>query len=1111
VTWVDGSNGNTVNSGSSGAVVSSTNSLVGTSPTDYVGSYGIYGFIELPGNGNLVVLNATWNGSAGAATWMNGKTGALMTGAFGGAISSANSLVGTASFEQAGSHVAALTNGNYLLTDFNYASGAGAVVFGNGATGVAGNVSAANSLVGSLTTDNVGLGATSSVGIDILANGNYLVRSPNWNNFAGAVTFGNGSTGTVGAVSASNSLIGSTGGTPISGLPDRVGLSPVTLLPGSNYVVTSSAWSQPTGFAHVGAVTWSNGSTGTVGAITSSNSLIGSTANDQVGYYGITVLSNGNYVVNSPSWNNGGTVANAGAVTWGNGSGGTVGVVSATNSLVGSAASDSVGNYGVTVLANGNYVVNSPGWNGGFGAVTWGNGAVGTTGAVSVTNSLVGSTAGDSVGIGGVTVLANSNYVVSSYAWNGGFGAVTWGNGSVGTIGAVSPANSLVGSTAGDNIGNSVFALTNGNYVVSSYSWNGGFGAVTWGNGSGGTVGAVTATNSLVGSTVFDNVGSSGGIGNFVELSNGNFVVSDYGWGSPSGVLGTGLGSVTWMNGANGKLADGTSGGAISAANSLVGSTPGDLVGSSCDCSSSGYVISLSDGNYAVISPSWTNGLLSGAGAATMGNGAAGSVGVVSAANSLVGTAASEHLGSGAFELIGQPGKVLIGSAAANNGKGGVFLLGGAASSVTGYLFADSPGVDATIGADLIASTLNAGTNMVLQANNDITQLAGAAINATGSSSLTLQAGRSVVLNDVINIKGALDITANDPGAIQQYRSLGIGVLLDTSLAPLTASQVSLTNFAGDVSIGTIHGGAGAVTVVAAGGGNFISNSGSSTPITTSGKISVYSTDPSLDTLNGMGSNFHRYNCTYSAGGPVCGTLGTDITATGTGFFYSFAPALTVAANAASKTYGIPDASVLTYSVTAGYLPGDTAANAPMAGSLSHIGTEDVGPAYSITQGTLANQMGYGINFISSSLSITPATLTVAANAASKILRTADPLLTYMVAGLKLSDTDATTLSGALARLPGEAVGTYPINQGTLALISTNYTMTYVPASFTIMVPTVINEIVNTSLLFSPDMGSAQSTSSEDQKHKPKPENVVIALDTSNSNGTNLQSLPVCH
>jgi len=309
-------------------------------------------------------------------------------------------------------------------------------------------------------------------------------------------------------------------------------------------------------------------------------------------------------------------------------------------------------------------------------------------------------------------------------------------------------------------------ALSNGNYVVSSYGWNGGFGAVTWGNGLSGTVGAVTSANSLVGSTTFDNVGSSGGFGNFVELSNGNFVVSSYGWGSAGG-YGDGKGAVTWMNGTNGKLADGTSGGAISATNSLVGSTLGDLVGSSCDCSSSGYVIGFSNGNYAVISPSWTNGLLSGAGAATLGNGATGTVGTVSASNSLVGTAASEHLGNGAFELIGQPGRVLIANAAANNGKGGVYLLGGSTTLVTGLVggalpFSDN--ADASISAALIASTLNAGTNVVLQANNDITQMTGAAINATGTGNLTLQAVHSVVLNDTINIKGTLDITANDSG-----------------------------------------------------------------------------------------------------------------------------------------------------------------------------------------------------------------------------------------------------------------------------------------------------------------------------------------------------------
>ena len=116
---------------------------------------------------------------------------------------------------------------------------------------------------------------------------------------------------------------------------------------------------------------------------------------------GVTALSNGNYVVSSPNWTNG-AAAGAGAVTWGSGTAGVSGAVSATNSLVGSTASDYVGSDGVTALSNGNYVVSSPDWTNGAaadaGAVTWGSGTAGVSGPVSATNSLVGSTANDSVG-----------------------------------------------------------------------------------------------------------------------------------------------------------------------------------------------------------------------------------------------------------------------------------------------------------------------------------------------------------------------------------------------------------------------------------------------------------------------------------------------------------------------------------------------------------------------------------------------------------------------------------------------------------------------------------------------------------------------------------------
>ena len=56
-----------------------------------------------------------------------------------------------------------------------------------------------------------------------------------------------------------------------------------------------------------GAATWGSGTTGVKGLVGAANSLVGSTADDTVtvGDYGVTALTNGNYVVGSPYWNNG--------------------------------------------------------------------------------------------------------------------------------------------------------------------------------------------------------------------------------------------------------------------------------------------------------------------------------------------------------------------------------------------------------------------------------------------------------------------------------------------------------------------------------------------------------------------------------------------------------------------------------------------------------------------------------------------------------------------------------------------------------------------------------------------------------------------------------------
>jgi hypothetical protein len=104
--------------------------------------------------------------------------------------------------------------------------------------------------------------------------------------------------------------------------------------------------------------------------------------------------------------------------------------------------------------------------------------------------------------------------------------------------------------------------------------------------------------------------------------------------------------------------------------------------------------------------------------------------------------------------------------------------------------------------------------------------------------------------------------------------------------------------------------------------------------------------------------------------------------------------------------------------------------------------------------------------------------LTVTANAAGKTEGAADPLLTYMTSGLKATDTVTSTLAGMLSRLAGEAVGNYAINQGSLTLLSTNYTMSFVPSVFNIAAtqsvpvvpPTIINMLANTFVPSAPLM-----------------------------------------
>ncbi len=852
--------------------VSAANSLVGSTTGDRVGS-----LVTDLTNGNYVVGAQFWdNGSvvdAGAATWGNGTTG------ISGVISATNSLVGSSTGDQVSSRsIFALTNGNYVVNSQLWNNGtatqAGAATWGNGNTGVTGVVSASNSLVGSTTGDQIG----SSFTID-LPNGNYVVASPNWANGsalqAGAATWGNGTTGITGPVSAANSLVGGQTG-------DQVGILTRDLTNG-NYTVSSSRWDNGS-IVDAGAVTLGNGTTGTTGLVTPSNSLVGSSPGDLVGSSFILELANGNFITRTSSWRNG-SATNAGAVTLVNGVTGLTGPVTPSNSLVGTTTNDGVGFTPAVALTNGNYVVSSALWNNGSatdaGAITWGNGVTGVTGPVTAVNSLVGITTNDRVGLDGVFALNNGNYVVCSSSWDNGStidaGAATWGNGTTGITGSVSPSNSLVGTSPGDQVAKGTpLLLTNGNYVVRSNLWDNGSivdaGAATWVSGLTGLTGPVTTSNSLFGTTANDQVGN-----NFVQaLSNGNFTVVSTLWDNGSAVD---AGAVTWGNGTTGIT------GPVSPTNSVVGSTTDDQIGF-------GSIIALSNGNYVIQGPKWDNGSTVDAGAAIWVNGSTGQtingINTISAQNSIIGAVpGAAGLVFGFFEDTTNDSFLV---SLSNDPPSGRITIG--VPNPNQLTYSRGQAATLTITADFLKRTLDAGTNVVLQANNDITINSPLSIAAAGGD-LTLQAGRSITVNSTLSaVNSDINLLANQPastGVVNAQRDTGAAVITASApinlgtgrftaridngsgltnqtngaitLSTVTANRITITNNgptvgAGRVRVtGTIAGGAcnGASLCTASGGG---------------GQVTINHPNSDVDFLIGDST--------------TNGTTGTIVTGTGT-------------------------------------------------------------------------------------------------------------------------------------------------------------------------------------------------------------------------------------
>jgi hypothetical protein len=546
-----------------------------------------------------------------------------------------------------GSQVRVLANGNYLVIDTGFTDGA------NVSVGAVFLYSSSGTLISTLK----GTTANDKVGTHVLllANGDVVVGSPFWDNGAtsdvGAVTWMNGLTGLNGTVSAGNSIIGSSTG-------DRIGsvssgnTACLSYLPVSNsYVICSPNWDNGS-VSDVGAVTQVSASGSTSAVVSAANSLTGSTADDRVGssrsnygnvnvpnygaeYPGVRTLTNGNYVVNSSTWDDG-SIIDAGAVTWCDAATNSCSnaAVGGANSLVGSANLDNVGNDFTTPLSNGNYIVNSSRWNSATGASTFANGLTGITGTINSTNSLIGGEIGDQVGAGTIIELTNGNYAANFFAVRepGDLtkmpGAVVLGSGTTGITGTISPTNALYGQSDLDALNSQITALSNGNFVLLQAGFDStttvNAGAVTWLSGTTPPTGRLTGANSVVGSTADDFLNAG-----ITALDNGYYVLRAPRWDNGATAD---VGAVTVMDGTQ------TSNMTISAANSLVGATANDYIGSAGT--------RLSNGKFVIASPNWDDGNNADVGAVTVLDALNPITGTISAANSLIGSAVGDGVGT---------------------------------------------------------------------------------------------------------------------------------------------------------------------------------------------------------------------------------------------------------------------------------------------------------------------------------------------------------------------------------------------------------------------------------------------------------------------------------
>ncbi|MEP4545518.1 MAG: cadherin-like beta sandwich domain-containing protein [Saccharospirillum sp.] len=358
--------------------------ITGNVEFDYLGTSSI---TALPNNNYVIASSSdTENGivSAGSVRLVDGSTGIQIGSTLAGDV--ANDALGSSS-------ITALANGHYVIAsgsdDENGVVNAGSVRLVDGSTGMQ---------IGSTLSGGVEGDALGASSVTALPNSHFVVVSrvddENGVVNAGSVRLIDGSTGE----QIGNALVGDVAN-------DRLGSGGVTVLPNGHYVIASIN-DDENGVVNAGSVRLVNGITGVQIGSTSA----GDDTSDALGATSITALPNSHYVVAS-QFDDENSIIDAGSVRLFDGSTG----VQIGSALAGDVGDDSLGSGGITVLSNGHYIVASSEFDDENGIVDAGSvRLVDGNSGVQIGSTLAGDENFDAVGSGGITPLPTGNYVVAS-------------------------------------------------------------------------------------------------------------------------------------------------------------------------------------------------------------------------------------------------------------------------------------------------------------------------------------------------------------------------------------------------------------------------------------------------------------------------------------------------------------------------------------------------------------------------------------------------------------------------------------------------------------------------------------------------------------------------